>query len=155
MTLAGTDARTAAGAIDITHPGKKTMPYISVKVAGNRSDQTASQIAAAVLENTSAILNKKKELTSVSVEFVEPQHWFIAGERCGSGTSFYLDIKITEGTNTKDQKALYVNRMFAAMESLLGTLHPASYIVVQDVRGDSWGYQGQTQEYRYIQGKKL
>jgi 4-oxalocrotonate tautomerase len=37
----------------------------------------------------------------------------------------------------------------------LGTLNPASYVVIQDVRGDSWGYEGLTQEYRYIKGKSL
>lgn len=52
---------------------------------------------------------------------------------------------MTEGTNTKDEKALYVSRVFAAMEGILGPLAPASYIVIHEVRGDSWGFQGQTQ----------
>ncbi len=37
----------------------------------------------------------------------------------------------------------------------MGRLNPASYIVVQDVRADAWGYAGETQEYRYIKGKVL
>jgi 4-oxalocrotonate tautomerase len=32
---------------------------------------------------------------------------------------------------------------------LLGDLHEESYIYVQDVRADAFGYGGLTQEYRY------
>ena len=52
--------------------------------------------------------------------------------------TFYLDIKVTEGTKTKDEKALYVSKVFSAIESLAGELHP-SYIVIHEVRGDAWG----------------
>lgn len=74
--------------------------------------------------------------------------------RVGLAT-FYLDIKITEGTNTKNEKADYIAKVFAEFESLLGPLNPASYIVLHEVRADAWGYQGRTQEFRYIQGKLL
>ncbi len=36
-----------------------------------------------------------------------------------------------------------------------GSLNPASYIVIHEVRADSWGYEGATQEFRYIKGKLL
>ncbi len=39
------------------------------------------------------------------------------------------------------------------MNTILGELHPASYVVIMDVPADSWGYEGATQEYRYIKGK--
>jgi 4-oxalocrotonate tautomerase len=41
------------------------------------------------------------------------------------------------------------------METILGKLHPASYIIIRDVAADSWGYEGSTQECRYIKGKSL
>ena len=72
-----------------------------------------------------------------------------------SQPSFYLDIKVTEGTNTKNEKARYVQAVFEAMGRLLGELAPASYIVIEEVRADAWGYSGQTQEFRYIKGKPL
>lgn len=62
---------------------------------------------------------------------------------------------MAEGTNTKDEKAIYVQKVFAAVEAVVGKLNPASYIVIHEVRGDAWGYQGSTQEYRYINGKRL
>ncbi len=133
------------------------MPILNVKVCTKPSPETFGLIAAALTDLTVEILKKKRELTAVAIEHVPPSEWFIAGNILTSQpfSTFYLDIKVTEGTNTKDEKALYVSRVFAAMESIIGSLAPASYIVVHDVRGDSWGYQGQTQEYRYVRGKSL
>ncbi|MFI5339785.1 MAG: hypothetical protein ACHQ7N_08100 [Candidatus Methylomirabilales bacterium] len=41
------------------------------------------------------------------------------------------------------------------MEGIVGNLAPASYIVIHEVHADAWGYQGQTQEFRYINGKPI
>jgi 4-oxalocrotonate tautomerase len=56
---------------------------------------------------------------------------------------------VVDGTNLKDEKADYL-RQVRAMESLLGPLHPESYIHVHDVRAEAYGYGGLTQEHRYI-----
>ena len=53
------------------------------------------------------------------------------------------------------KKALYALRVFAGIEAIVGTLAPASYIVIHEVRADAWGYQGQTQEFRYVRGKAI
>ncbi len=66
--------------------------------------------------------------------------------------SFFLEVRVTEGTNTSDEKADYVHRVFTALEQVLGPLHPASYVVIHEVRADAWGYQGATQAYRYGDG---
>lgn len=136
--------------------GKK-MPYLNVKLSTSPSSETSNKIATVLTDLTAEILRKKRELTAVAVEYIQSSEWFIAGASLNTHkqSSFYLDIKITEGTNTKDEKALYISRVFSSIESILGELNPASYIVIHDVRGDSWGYQGQTQEYRYIKGKSL
>jgi 4-oxalocrotonate tautomerase len=65
--------------------------------------------------------------------------------------SFYFDIKITDETNTKDEKARYINEAFEGFARILGNLHEESYIYAQDVRAASYGYGGKTQEYRYHQ----
>lgn len=133
------------------------MPYLNVKLSAPPSQQTTAAIAAQLTELTAAVLHKKRELTSVAVEYVPSGQWFIGGESLAAQglATFYLDIKVTEGTNSKDEKAAYVSQVFAAVEALLGKLHPTSYIVIHEVRGDAWGYQGRTQEFRYIQGKAL
>ena len=133
------------------------MPYLNVKLSAPESPQTTEQIASTLTALTTDVLKKKRELTSVAIEYISAQRWYIGGASLAAQktTTFYLDVKITEGTNTKNEKAHYVQRVFAAVESVLGTLHPASYIVIHEVRADAWGYEGTTQEYRYVDGKRL
>jgi 4-oxalocrotonate tautomerase len=133
------------------------MPILNVKLCGDPSQDISSKIAATLTDLTVEVLKKKRNLTAVAIEYIPTSEWFVAGASMDgqSSRTFYLDIKVTEGTNTKDEKALYISRAFPAIENIIGPLVPASYIVVHDIRGDSWGYQGQTQEFRYIHGKAL
>ena len=68
-------------------------------------------------------------------------------------SSFYLDIKVTEGTNTKDEMSQYVAETFAAFKGILGDLHEESYVYVEEVNGFAYGYGGRTQEFRYVKSK--
>jgi 4-oxalocrotonate tautomerase len=132
------------------------MPYLSVKISGSQSSDTA-HIADILATLTADILHKKRELASIIIEYVDADKWFVAGTPISlqDVRTFNLEIFITEGTNTKDEKADFVKEVFTAMQSVLGKLHPASYIIIKDVGADSWGYAGATQEFRYIQGKNL
>ena len=133
------------------------MPYLNVKLSNTVTDTVAKDVATTLTRITAEILKKKPELTSVAVEHVPATRWFIAANTVSNGTdaTFYLDIKVTEGTNTKDEKARYIEKVFAAMQAILGALHPASYVVIHEVRADAWGYQGATQEFRYIKATSL
>lgn len=133
------------------------MPYLNVRIAGEPDAAIAQRTVAVLMTHTADILGKKPEVTSIAVDFVDPARWFIGGEPVAAAgvTTFYLDIKITEGTNTKDQKARYVEAVFRDLEPVLGRVAPASYIVIDDVRADAWGFQGRTQESRFIGGRGL
>lgn len=133
------------------------MPYLNVKISQPSTSALAGRIAGLLADLTTDILHKKRELTSISVEGIAAEQWFVGGAAVAAQgvNTFYLEIRVTEGTNTKDEKARYVRAVFEAMQSILGALHPASYVVIKEVRADAWGYQGATQEYRYIQGKAL
>lgn len=133
------------------------MPYLSVKLSPPPAPETSEQIALALTELTAGILKKKSELTAITVEPIPFGLWFIGGKALAAQgeSTFYLDIKVTEGTNTKDEKAAYIKAVFSMAESLLGRLHPTSYIAIHEVRADAWGYGGATQEFRYIEGKVL
>ena len=133
------------------------MPYLHTRIAGRESPETTKQVADVLTSLTATVLHKKPELTSVAVEYIDGSRWFVASGPISAQavTTFYLEIHVTEGTNTKNEKAQYVKEAFASMQSILGKLHPASYIIIKDVRADSWGYEGATQEYRYIKGKML
>lgn len=133
------------------------MPYLNVKVSVPESSEIAERIVAILMKHTSEVLGKKPDVTSIEVDFIAPNKWFVGGVRISEqeAVTFYLDIKVTDGTNTKAEKAKYVKNVFADLESILGQVTPASYIVIHDVRADSWGFQGRTQEYRFIQSQPL
>jgi len=130
------------------------MPILNVKVSADKSPQLTKDIAALLLELTSRILKKKPEVTAIAIDYVSRDSWIVGGELLSEQhkNSFYFDIKITDETNTKDEKAQYIREAFAGFERLLGNLHDESYIYVQDVRAASYGYGGLTQEYRYQHG---
>ncbi|MEO8542551.1 MAG: tautomerase family protein [Burkholderiaceae bacterium] len=128
-----------------------------MKLSVPESVDTTKKAAAVLTQITAEVLGKSQELTAVVVEYVQPQNWFVAGASLleKGSTSMYLDIKITEGTNTKDEKAYFVAKVFSSLEAIVGPLAMASYVVIHDVRADSWGNQGETKEYRYIQGAQV
>jgi len=128
-----------------------SMPILNVKVSAPRSSELTREISELLLELTGRILKKKREVTAIAIDYIDPADWVVGGsslEEQGK-KSFYFDIKITDETNTKDEKALYIREAFDGMARLLGDLHEESYIYVQDVKAAAYGYGGYTQEYRY------
>ena len=132
------------------------MPFLNLKVSGSHGADTTARLAGILTELTGEGLGKKRELTAVAIEYVPREQWFVGSVTLASkrSTGFYLDIKVTEGTNTKDEKVEYIGKVFAALEAVLGKIEPASYIVIHEVRADAWGYQGASQEFRYIDGRR-
>lgn len=129
------------------------MPILNVKVSGTKSIELTTQISELLLDLTTRILKKKREVTAIAIDYVDPDNWIVGGKSLSEQrkNSFYFDIKITDETNTKDEKALYIKEAFNGFSQILGNLHEESYIYVQDVRAASYGYGGYTQEYRYHQ----
>lgn len=129
------------------------MPILTVKLSAPPSPQLTQAVADMLLEATERILKKKRAVTAIVIDYVAPGNWLIAGKTLAEYgmNSVYFDIKITDETNTKDEKAQYIAETFAGFARLIGPLHEESYIYVQDVRASSYGYGGLTQEYRYHQ----
>ena len=133
------------------------MPIIQVKYS-TPNEKTAglvNEIAAAASRLSAQHLRKDPAVTAVTVEPVPAQNWFAGGVSLAEQkkASFFLDIKIVESTNTKDEKAAFIAAVFSTMAELLGPLHTESYVHVHDVHGYAYGFGGLTQERRYIAGK--
>ena len=128
------------------------MPILSVQLSTPPSPKQSALVASTLSRLTSNILHKKPEVTSIAITHIDPAHWFVGGVslRDQEKTSFFLDIRITDETNTANEKALYIAEVFAEMGVLLGDLHHESYIHVHDVRAAAYGYGGLTQQYRAI-----
>jgi 4-oxalocrotonate tautomerase len=132
------------------------MPLITVTYSSSRQTTSLkSDIAAAISELTAKILHKDPKVTAVIVKSADAADWFAGGKSLAEQklASFWLDVHVSEGTNTKDEKAAYLAAMFKRMGELLGPLHTESYLHVDEVRGDAYGFGGLTQERRYIAGK--
>ena len=132
------------------------MPLITVTYATARETASLkSEIAAVVSELTDKILRKDPKLVSIIVKSADAADWFVGGKSLAGQklASYWLDIHVSEGTNTKDEKAAYLAAMFARMGDLLGPLHEETYLHVDEVKGDAYGFGGLSQERRYIAGK--
>jgi 4-oxalocrotonate tautomerase len=127
------------------------MPILNVKVSGKRSDDMTKAISAMLIELTQRILGKDPAVTAIAIDYVDPRDWIAGGRTLAEQgkSSIYFDIKITDETNTKSEKAAYIRAAFEGFAALLGNLHEESYIYVQDVRAAAYGYGGKTQEWRY------
>ena len=127
------------------------MPLLNLRIAAAPDPALASRAAATLHELTVQILGKKPELIAIAVDFVDTATWFIAGRSLEDWrrASFSLEIKITDETNTKAEKARYIDAVFEAFSNLLGPLHSESYIHVNDVRAAAYGFGGRTQEWRF------
>lgn len=132
------------------------MPLITVTYSSSRqSPSLKADIAAAVSELTAKILHKDPKVTAIIVKSADAADWFAGGKSLAEQNlaSFWLDVHVTEGTNTKDEKAAYLAAMFKRMGELLGPLHTESYLHVDEVKGDAYGFGGLSQERRYIANK--
>jgi 4-oxalocrotonate tautomerase len=126
------------------------MPILNVKVSARKSPGLTKAISEILLDLTTRILRKKPEVTAIALDYVDPDDWIVAGKSLSEQkkSSFYFDIKITDETNSKAEKAQYIREVYDAFSKLLGNLHEESYIYVQDVRATAYGFGGKTQEYR-------
>ena len=132
------------------------MPIITVKLATVRPvDDLERRAAESIVRLSTDILHKKPELTAVIVERVGPGTWFAGGASLAeqNASSFWLEIRVVDGTNTKDEKEAFVAAVFSRMGELLGDLHHESYVHVHEVAADAYGFGGLTQERRDIEGR--
>lgn len=129
------------------------MPFLNLRLSGDPSPAVRQQAATLLTALTAEHLHKKPELTAVVVSAIPADHWFVGGTslQTSGQSSFELEIHVTAGTNTEEQKAAYVQATFDALAALLGgRVTPVSYVVVHDVPADDWGYGGRTQASRRV-----
>ncbi len=129
------------------------MPHIVIHLSGEPDAALARRAAAAVAEVTQRVLSKQPPVIATSVQFIPAAHWFVGGTSLADlgQSAFHLDISITDETNTKSEKALYLRDIHAAFAALLPHLHEVSYVHLIDARAAAYGYGGRTQEWRHQQ----
>jgi 4-oxalocrotonate tautomerase len=127
------------------------MPTLTLKISRPQNAVVVATalpykaVAQALSRLTALHLRKRPEVTAVMIDELPAGQWHIGGEPVQSPT-VYLEISITQGTNTSAHEAA-----FTELQQQLGNgapLAPASYVIVREVPATDWGYGGQTQESR-------
>ncbi|MDQ0323652.1 4-oxalocrotonate tautomerase [Pararhizobium capsulatum DSM 1112] len=126
------------------------MPFVHIQVAGahigtGEKQQLQKQATSFMVD----IMRKRPDVTAVLVDVAEPGSWAIGGEP--ATVAAHLDVKVTRGTNTHEEKARFVAEVAAMFRKVLGPDLPiATYVVVDEIEADAWGYDGVTQEERRL-----
>ena len=129
-------------------PGKPIRFLVPLAAGGSLDVQTRA-VARRLTELTAHVLGKHPEVTAVVIEELWPGRWFIGGRNPGTATAL-LEIRITEGTNSAEEKQAFVQAAYEELWQQLGPLAEASYVVVQEVKATDWGYGGKTQAERKV-----
>ena len=126
------------------------MPFVRMTVSG--PTLTPKQVALLHTEITqlmASVLGKRADLTSVLVEQPVTASWAVGGTP--AKVAAHVEATITAGTNLPEEKARFIEKSMRLLRSVLGSeLNPATYVVVNEVSANSWGYDGRTQESRTL-----
>jgi phenylpyruvate tautomerase PptA (4-oxalocrotonate tautomerase family) len=55
------------------------MPILDVKVSVRKSAELTKAISEMLLETTTRVLHKKRELTAIVIDYVDPDNWIVGG----------------------------------------------------------------------------
>ncbi|MEP3248391.1 MAG: tautomerase family protein [Sneathiella sp.] len=121
------------------------MPFISLRIA---KSEISDDQAAALIEQTTTlmtdIMKKKAERVSIQIALEDPRFWSVGRnrlihmDRCGAR----MDIDVTAGTNTIEEKEDMVAASTTMLDDILGIDFEMTYIVINEIPGESWGKGG-------------
>jgi len=117
------------------------MPHIVIHLSGQPDATLTRRSVDLVTSLTQTVLGKKLPVIAIAVQYIAEL----------ARSAFHLDISITDETNTKAEKALYLRKLYEAMATLRVNLHEVSYVHLIDARATAYGYGGLTQEHRHQQ----
>ena len=128
------------------------MPTLNLTLSPPQDPARLAALAEALTAITVATLGKRAEVTAVLIDERPVSHWAIGGKAPQQPTA-WLEISVTAGTNSADQKAAFITAAFAELQRQLAPgehLEEASYVIVHELPATDWGYGGQTQRARQV-----
>lgn len=126
------------------------MPYINIRLGTNLNNEQRIQLFEQTTSLMNTVMRKRREVTVVHIQESESQQWSTNSIplTAKSPVGAYVDIKVTDGTNTVEEKAEMVSQTVNMLKDVVGTIQEACYVVIDDLPADSWGYNGKTQAAR-------
>jgi 4-oxalocrotonate tautomerase len=126
------------------------MPFIRITASGPvLTPEQVWRLQRDMTKLMADTLGKQAGLTSVLVEQPAITGWAIGG--MPAKVAAHVDATITAGTNSAEEKAQFIAQTMTLLRAVVGSeLDPATYVVVNDVPANAWGYDGRTQESRRL-----
>jgi 4-oxalocrotonate tautomerase len=126
------------------------MPFVRITISGPAlAPEQVSRFQTEMTELMATTLGKRADLTGVLVEQPVTASWAVGGTP--AKVAAHVEATITAGTNLPEEKARFIEKSMRLLRSVLGSeLNPATYVVVNEVSANSWGYDGRTQESRML-----
>jgi 4-oxalocrotonate tautomerase len=126
------------------------MPYINISVGAVLSDLQKKELFKTTTLLMDTVMKKRPEVTVVHIQESDASQWSTNSEQLlpNGPIGVYVDIKITKGTNTAKEKKEMIAKTKVMLQDVVGNVQEACYVVIDDIAGDSWGYNGETQEMR-------
>jgi 4-oxalocrotonate tautomerase len=128
------------------------MPTLHLQVAPLQSPERYQALAQALTRITADTLGKRPDVTAVLIDDLPVARWYVGGQAVQNPTAL-LTIRVTQGTNTVQEKAAFVAQVFDELQRQLApgsTLEPASYVQVHELPATDWGYGGVSQQARRL-----
>ncbi len=124
------------------------MPTLRLQVAPLLNPERYAALGAALTRITAQVLHKKPEVTVVMIDDLPAARYLVAGRDAVQPIAC-LEISITAGTNTAEEKSQFIREAYAELRRQLSVgssaLHEASYVIVRELPGSDWGYGGMSQ----------
>jgi 4-oxalocrotonate tautomerase len=126
------------------------MPYINIRLGASLDASQHGFLYAKTTALMNNVRGKRAEVTVVHIQESKPHFWSTNATTLGSSDPIgaYVDIKVTEGTNTPEEKAKMISETVKMLKESVGVVQEACYVVIDDIPADSWGYDGKTQAQR-------
>lgn len=128
------------------------MPIINIQISTEINPKQAAKIARGSTRIMADILNKDMQLTAVTIHSISKSNWYIGAidlEEKQTDSAF-IDIKISENSNTSHEKSSAIRAFYALLEEIVGPIDNTSYVCLHEIPKTDWGYGGKTQEARRI-----
>lgn len=119
------------------------MPYVQIRLSQTANVARLGEEATRLMVE---VMRKRREVTVVEVVPTH-SHWQVGGQPT-TGPAAYVDVKITQGTNSDSDKARLLAEFQELLTHELGPLAAPAYVVIHEIPASDWGYDGQSQATR-------
>jgi 4-oxalocrotonate tautomerase len=124
------------------------MPFVRLTL--NRPDlpqATVDELASTITDLLAQDLRKIARITVMDVD-LQPERSLYIGAAPVSGVGGHLDVLLSSGINTDEEKAAFIAHAYEALGRILGPLASVFYVAIHEIPALDWGYNGVPQGVR-------